>query len=817
MTAIAADPRIARSRTMSILRSRSALACLVIFAVVAAWFSPWWAGGRVLAPLDLKNLMMSPWRGDNDSEFAKNHFVADGVDQYLIYRIVAAESYANEGWLGWCSLTYGGTAQYANTMALYFDWSMQLHRWFDFWTAWHLGLMGQVSLAAIGMFLFLRGRNINQLWACCGGLAYAANSQFVTWIYHRWALGSFCWVPWILWAIDGYRNGKRGFWAAVPVFIAMAFLGGTLQHCALVILVAAAIWFEEAISLPRSKSKIAGTPSHLRGKSGKDAGDGCNQPLRCQLRLLGRYAAWGLLGAGLAGMMIIPCTDAFLTSNSMGLHRGMNVNLENSVYPEGILQPLLNLAAYPLQVFPWILGRCDSIDVLKLFKSSLFYVCFAGFIPTLTAFLGMFGRRTPLLARLLCVAGLLLPLTPLVRPLYQRLYLLFLVGGVLAFAHFMQHAERELKLRLFRAISIAGGTLVACWTVFSIALHFMPETRMEMHGLIADRAADSTFGYFTSWIHTRTDRFIADLFIWSPRQLLPLSLALAGLAGLYWSASQAIDLKRLGGLLVAVAVICEVTLFAERWVVWSDPAEHPMFPETPESAALVAEVGQHGRVTTLIHPTAHMAMTPFVLNTASAYGVASISGYDSIVPDGMIRPNESPGDATRLGRLAVTHLITWTGNGEVPMDWRQTWRSPVMTIYENPLAFPRYAGFTDTGALNGFFAGRDVSARPLLESTGMRNSRLIDVPDGIEWIRIAENHANGWKYRHEEDKFGKWRPVERAPDASMTIPMGGSRRDNRVEMRYDPPMRRYGFGVSLTSLFFLFSGQLIAIRFKHGC
>lgn len=781
---------------------------MLIFAVVMGWFSPWWAGGRVLAPLDLQNRMMSPWRDSTPVEFAKNHIVSDGVTQYLVYRMVAAESYAKEGWVGWSSLTYGGTAQYANTMALYFDWTMQLHRWFAFWTAWHLGLMGQVLLAAFGMFLFLRGRDIGHLWACCGALAYAANSQFVTWIFHRWSLGSFCWVPWILWAIDGYRRGERHLWAAVPVFIAMAFMGGTLQHCALVVLAVMAMWMEEALQ-HRNMAAV----SYRRTSSYVNTSESLGPSLQ-QTRLLSRYAIWGVLGAGIAAMMLLPCIDAFVTSNRLGLHMGMNVNEENSIYPQGPLQPLFNLAAYPLQIFPSILGRCGSVDVLKLFKSELFYVAYFGSIPVLLAYLMFWRRESPLLARLLAGMGLLLPLTPLVRFMYQRLFLLFALGGILAFAHFMQTASRESKLQLFRITGIVTASCAALWTLVSLLLLLRPSTTGMLRDKIANSGSGSSFGYFNEWIALRADRFIGDLFIWSPQQLFPLVLFACALAGLKISSAANQSWKRRGSLLLASALIAEVTLFGARWVVWSDTAKTPMFAYTAESKVLHEQVGRDGRVTTLIHPHGHMAVTPFIPNTLSAYGIATISGYDSIIPDGMILPKETPDDAGKLGRLAVSHLVTWSGNPDVPVEWQEIWQSPMMTLYHNPSALTRYAGFMHDDDKNGFFSHISDKASRLEETSGKENFRRIVVPAGIRWIRVAENQASGWQYRHAGNDKTPWQTVKRAPDASMIIANTRPETDTVMEMRYNPPLRNIGLAVACASLLLLIPSQWLVLR-KH--
>jgi hypothetical protein len=770
------DPKIPQARG-------TVLAAFICLAVILLWFSPWWLGGKNLAPLDLANGMMSPWNDPAHPEYARNHVVSDGVDQYLVYRMVAAENYAKEGWVGWSSLTYGGTPQYANTMALYFDWTMQLHRWFDFWTAWHLGLLGQVILAAGGMFLFLRGRGINALWAGCGALAYAANSQFVVWIYHRWALSSFCWVPWALWAIDSYRAGKKGFWPIVPLFIAMAFLGGTLQHAALVVLAVLAAWLEETI------------------RTGKRLG--------LQFALLGRYAAWGLLACGLSAMMFLPCIDAFVESNRLGLHTGMTANAENSVYIHGTLQPLFNLLAYPFQIFPSVLGRSDSLDALKAFKSELFYVFYFGSLPVLLAFLALARKRAPLMARILIGAGLILPLTPLVRLLYQRLYLLFIIGGILAFAHFMKNAEKETRLRAFKVTSIVAAAAAGAWLALSLALAFFVNTDSLRDKLL--RAGDgSSFGFYKEWIALRVDRFLGDLFIWSPQQFIPLALFVAALIGLRLTAAMLEERRRWGACLLAVAVIAEVSLFSARSVVWSDPVVHPLFPPTAESDVLRKSVGRDGRVTTLIHPTAHLALTPFVPNTLSAYGVPIIGGYDSIVPDGMILPNESPGDARKLGGYGVSHLITWAGNPEVPSEWRLVWQSPKMDLYENPLRVQRYAGFGSTVEKEGFFAGESREIKTLKEVSGLENSRLIEVPPGIRWIRIAENQSDGWEYRTEDSK--EWSPVNRAPDASMLMENPQPTAATRLQIRYDPPLRKLGFAISGISLLVLAAGAMIAFR-----
>ena len=753
------------------------LSCLVIFAVVMAWFSPWWAGGKFLAPLDLQNRMMSPWNSTNNSGYSKNHFVSDAVDQYLVYRLIAERDLRAEGRVGWSDLTYGGTAQYANTMALYDDWTMQLHRWFDFKTAWHLGLLLQALVAAMGMFMFMRGRSINAVWCICGALLWAANSQFVTWVYHRWTLGSFCWVPWILWSIDDAKRGGLLAEIRVPFFIALAFLGGTLQHAAMVVLVVMAAWWEWEAGNHRTKSIMS--PCRLT-----------SSPSQESLNLLLRFFAWGGLATCLAAFMFVPCVLAFLESNQLGLHTG-TYGRGPGIYPEGPLQPILHLVSYPLHLFPSLIGRCDSLDVLKLFKSKLFYICFFGTLPMLMAAIACLRRPTPTLARLLVFGGVILPLTPLVRVLYQRLFLLAILGGILAFAHFMTHSSHETRRTTVRWLTRISTAVFGIGLLGSLIIRAPAIDQWLRETVTPAAAGGGSFGHHQEWVSLRICRFIDGLAIWSPNHAIPLALLALGILGMWMYASTIRRRSQWGAWLIAIAAIADISIFGARWLTWSSD---PLFPETAETRVLREEVGRNGRITTVIHPSAHMALTPFIPNILAAYDIATISGYDSIVPDGMILPNESPADARKLGRLAVTHLITWHGNPDIPEPWKKIWGSEAMDLYDNPLAIPRYAGYTE--------AERDVSVADadlfnelaLDDQLGLQNRREIGIPAGVCRVRIAENAAQGWQYRLQGDS--KWQPVVACSDGSMMIEFPASEKYRLLEMRYSPIARHAGWCVS---------------------
>lgn len=727
----------------------------LLVLLVSAWFSPWWMEGRVLAPLDIVEELMVPWADRAGVPEVHNHFVVDGITQYLPYRWISAESLRTDGFIGWNPMSYGGTAHYANTMALCFDWTVQLHRWFDFWTAWHLGLMGQLLIAGCGMLWLLRSQGLRAPAALFGAVAYMGNSQFVTWLFHRWALSSFCWMPLVLWSLLGPTGGRRR--AAAPVFIALAFLGGSLQHAAFVVIAVGCVWLAEAWPLRSHRGVAAGL-------------------------FASRFSA-GLLAAGIAAVMFVPCIRAFLDNlSSVGQSPGMG-------YPAGIVQPVLNAIAYPLYLFPWPLGRPATLDFWKLFKSDLFFVAYLGFLPAVLGCMALVRRSTPALPRLLMTAGLLIPLTPLVAPLYQRVFLLYLLGAAWAGAWILDRADPAL---LRRAGRWALGLLIAAalgWSAASAALQGRRGERLVDTVSARFSRGDETrkFEGYDAWTRSRVERFVQELPPWNVRNGIPLLLAAAGCGLLGWGCGRT---RGLGAptwaVGIAVALVgAEVSLHRAAWLSWHNaPPTGQLYPGA-ELTNLLSETVRGGR---LLHPRVGVFTSPLYPNIPSVFGVATLRGYDSIRPLGMDGIYADDADAQRLDALAISHLLIAEGDARPDRGWRERDRAQGYLLLEREPAPDRYTAI-------GLENARIAPISPVGETW---NRRELRVPAGTVRVRVAENWHPDWEFRLGA---GNWRPTVRGADGALEVPMPEiAGPEVAVELRFRPSTHRWPAALSVLCL-----------------
>jgi hypothetical protein len=792
------DPRLHSSGTSPLARTASRLdtdaaALTVILLLVMLAFSPWWLGGRIIAPLDTLHEAFAPWHGGDERLAVHNHFTSDAVTQYIVYRRIAERSFALDGRIGWSELTGGGRPEYANTMALYGDWSMQLHRFLGFWTAWHVGLMAQLLIAALGMYVLLRSQRLRPATALVGAVAFAAGTPLVFTLYHRWLLAAFCWVPWLFWSALRWRRGDARAWPLVPLFLALALLGASLQTAVFVALALAALW--------------AGWMWEAR------------QDARLQARLTAHVVGWGLLGAGLAAFWLVPSVLAYL--DAADLHGGRSA----PGYEHGPLQPLLALVFIPLQAVPTLLGSPASLDLAKLLRTDLTYVAFFGLLPTVIALRCAVWSRTPPAVRVLVLAGLLIPLTPLVGALYHRVQVLFLFGGVWAFGLYWQdaevHSRRALRVVGRALLAVAAGWLLASLVLWLAEGRITAAVQAYVAGL-ADAGGGGRLGGYRDWMLGRAAQLVRELRIWHPVQLVAVAGAWLGFAALRLRARGRLPAA---SLVLLAAVVLELGSLAVRWHTAVDPVRYPPYPVTAELAAL-QQAASGGRV--------HIAGTHdgpapfFPPNTLALYDIATIEQFETVDLHGMWQAAGRATDARTLGRLGVTHAVAPPGT-EVQTGWRLVRSGTGFDIWANIAAVPRYlavgAGQAPSAALDAVLDGAPDGAQHTTE-TGTRppapavrvlaetpNRRWLVVAPGTALVRVAENWSEGWEYRSDGVE---WRPAEQVPDRSMLIHTGGRQQPAIVELRYRPRRRSAGWWLSAGAAVLTLVAAVATATPRHG-
>jgi hypothetical protein len=738
-------------RTVESRRMETTAAVIAFLAILLIAFSPWWAGGKVFAPLDITYELYEPFAGGDTDVDVKNHFTTDAVTQYLEYRWVFAESFEADGFVGWDDLVFGGRPLWANTMALPADWASQLHRWFDFWTAWHVGLIVQFAIAGIGMIVFLRSRGMSPQISLVGAVVFAANSGFIFMIYHRWHLASFAWLPWALWAIWRFRDGRRLMWPFVPLFLALALLGGNLQTSAFVLIVLAAL----AVGLLIDDSEDAKS----RGA------------------VLVHFTAWGLLAVALASFWLLPSIGAFLDNLDTG-------NVRGDPDQWSIGDVIRTVPFLVMQAFPNSLGSPQSIDLARVLGYTMWDAAFFGLAPMVLAVRSLFLRAAPSAAKAMIVAGLLIPLTPLVLPLYLRVQLVFVLGGVWAFCWYWQYGPPA-SPRALRSLRWIFGGVLALWSLASVVvLAFGERLKPILQEEVLSRInqGEGVFSAYREWLLARADLLVDYVQIWRLRHLL----AVAGIGLALW----AIGLRSKGdrsrsAVILLVGLLLELGVYTVQWVTVSDLDEYPFPPVGPEVTALVDEVGD-GRVYLVQSDGEPVLFQP---NMLSAAGVATLQAYDSIVPPNVWQSYDRREEAASLGLAGVTHAVAYADDTPPGVGWEKIREVGQISMWRNTASLPRYLALDsspNTSDVSGFaeslLAEGESAVVQVVSATA--NRRLLDVPAGTEWIRVAENWSEGWQYRLRSD--GEWTQVTKAPDQSWLIEVDGSQ---AIELQYARPGR----------------------------
>lgn len=725
---------------------RHAKEWLVAASSLALWglllFSPWLIADYALAPLDLVKEMYLPWRGNQMHPSVHNHFVTDAALHYIPYRILVDQAFSNDGYIGWNPFILGGTAQDANTMLISYDWSIQIHRFLPFWSAWTLGRMGQFLLAGLGMLLFLGSRGCAPSVALLGAVAYMMNHQFVAWIYFNQVVAAFCWLPFVLWAVCQSIERSDRYLAAAACFLALALLGATLQQMTFVLAALVCVYCGLLID-------------------GKD---------RCRFwRATATFVCAGVLGVGLVAFMLEPTIHAYLENERTGHGRG------GFYYESGALQPLLHALASPLTAFPSLLGSTATLDLWKAFKSDIFNLGFFGTVPMVLACLALFVRGVPSGAKFLMLAGSLVPLTPLVGFLYHRFNVLWILGGCWACCAWLTAASPD-KLR--RTTAWLAGLLAlgaVIWTLASLGIVIWRDSLdAALQAKVLAASSSSAFGIFQDWMHSRAVGLLDYLCIWNPWQLMMLGGAAVSIWGLQRIGSS----NGVWRFAAAAGVALQLSVFWWQWTTWSKP---DLVYEQPELASfLKQEVGTNGRLAVEPAPWAEAMFPPNMLMPS---GVAITGGYDAIQPFGMKSPSRKSWDFP-----GATHFLGKVEH-DGPEDWIEVWNDGKWHVLRNPV---QSVGMITT-LLEAKPLQREMFARPTL------NTMKAAVPAGATKLTLYSNWHRGWSWRDPGN--GDWKPVGKSDIRSVEVTFDGPLpSDSVIQFRYLPSAPKWTMLITLLSM-----------------
>ena len=681
----------------------------------------------VLAPLDILDHLMRPWSDGAGGFGVHNAFVYDAISQYLPYDWTVYQSLKQDGYIGWNPYVYGGYALLENTMLCPGDWHHQLYRFLDFWTAWDLGIVLQFAIAGFGMLLMLRGEGLPAWASLVGALSFAFYSQHVLWIYHRWVLGASCWFPWIVWAVRRARRKNRivDFWSVV--FTALAFRGGSLQSCLFVATLVFCLFLSD------------GWPRPARWK-----------PLPL-LRAALPYAVLAVLSSVLILDVLLDTVPPFLEGCRQLPHKSP-------------LKALLALPTLVTALLPTLFGTPQSLDAFKAFGCDLFDLKFAGAIPFVLALFAVFRKRAPLLPRLLFWVGLLIPFTPLIHWFYSRSTVLFALGCAWLAAWTLTHLPEAIPNSAWRRIARLGALFASLWILASGALLLLaPRLTPPLHRFV-EKSLSSGKSSRHDWMLARADAFLADLPVWSGRNLFPLILVAVGLFAA-WKLSSAARRRSPWSVVLVLCVFGELFVWSRTWITFSAPpptssvtiGDALLYP-TPEFVrALRSEMHDGGML--WVHGT-RPDFDYLQLNAQSGIGIPSLQGYETIKPRTLqTPPNAADYDPGAFAERGVSHVLVLPGAVPPPglSVWTEVFDTPDLHLFRNPAFDSRWHAELVDG-----------SSVPLTDMDDSPNRHRFDLPPGTTSIRLAEPFHPGWN----EALSGTGAPTaqaSRSPDGGTVV------------------------------------------------
>ena len=741
---------LSMKNTDSLSRRSFWLCCLLWTAMVAAFFAPAIFGGKVLAPMDIMDCIISPY-ATQPMENVHNHFTVDAISQYLPYNYSVAESVRQDGYMGWNPYAHNGTPIAENTMLCPGDWHHALYFFLPFWTAWDTGIILQFLIAGLGMIVLLRNRKVPVPYCLLGAAGYGFYSQFVMWIYHRWVLGTMCWAPWILWALMRNKE-KRIIDLPSILFIALGFRGGHLQACLFIVLLTGCVWLA----------------------------DWWSSPSRWSLKTLWRVSLPYLV-SGIGGALL---SIDVLSQTIPPLMAG--------VKELPFLTGVTHLPSLVTVLFPTLLGVPETIDLFKLMGQDLFDLKFTGSVIFVLSVLGLFNRKAPLTAKFLMVISLVLVFTPLITYFYSRSTAVYALGASWLAAWQLHALTQEPARTVWKKIFMALGVLTLGWLLCSVLIQIFHQDILSIlqKNLVSRLSAAETGR--ENWYLIRTERLLEQSCIWYPRTLALLALLWGGL----WAASRIHVRARHKMLLASLVILCslgELLLVQATWVQYADkPESAGLYKELEWMPRLKQQVGD-GSVSFY---SAQRDKDYLHANHLSTFGIKLAEGYETVAPKRLHSLQDNLAHPEAAARAGISHIIVNPRQSPPQAKgWNLVEKTPQYILLANPPYKGRY-----------FAANQATGERSPVQPNRLTYNQMdFTVPPGTTSLDVLESYSDGWTARING---GKPVPVECSENYGITVPLAATDAPAHVFLQYRDHRQNTYYGIILATLLLICGAYL---------
>ncbi len=479
--------------------------------------------------------------------------------------------------------------------------------------------LAPLVVGGTGMWLFIRSLGLGTAAAWFGGLAYLANGFAVGWMEHP-LTGVACWLPWVLRASDAVvRHGRRAAAAGLAACVALVILCGHPETAAKVLLLASAY---------AATALLLDGPRHWRP-------------------LLAAYVAGILLTA----VQVLPFIEYLSHSQALRSREALTANPSAMPVTTMIAALVPDFWGHP--TYGTYMPQFNRFGVASNHAEQALY---AGIAVILLAPAALVGRRDWRVG-FFAVSAVL------------SLTLMFGLPGVLHAASVLP-LLRVTMLSRFGLIAIVSAIILAAYVVDALVTGAHEQTRA------ISRTVTITAAILLGVIGTAT--MVAQALAVTPSHPGGRTAAVATATLLLVAVSALATLRSRGVLRPAAFAFALCSLlaadlaFAHRGVHPTMPARQ-VYPPVPELDLVARDPGLF-RV--------YGWGDVLVPNTAMAYGLQDVRGWDGMNPDrytrlldlGYLRQSSSP--ATHLANPTLLDLLNV---------------KYVFAGADVPLAAPRYA------------------------------------------------------------------------------------------------------------------------------